>query len=108
MSPQNNIIELLYWIRARGFQPRTPRAKDRFLCPMTNRISQYRDLQEHQRRFALWIPSVKGLKKLGLAPKMTPIGTIMTAKVNRFEGAGPGEEEALLSLMQNMRNTRAA
>lgn len=108
MGTEARIIELLYWIRDRGLIPRRPVRGDRFLCPITRRISTFQQLQPHQTRTALWIPTVQGLKDKGIHMETEDLGQLTVVKTHRYLGAGPGEAEAVLSLLNRVRIAQAA
>lgn len=108
MSIEQKTIDLLTWIKERGFGPKYPKPTDRCLCPITNRLSTYGQLRPHQRRIALWIPTVEGLTQAGIAVTKTSFGKLLMVQTDRFSGFGPGESEAVLSLLNRVRTAQAA
>jgi len=108
MSPEYLILELLYWMRKHGFTPRKYRRDDRFLNPFTKKIATRDQLSEHQLRYALWIPNAHGLKDQLPALEVERVGAMTMARSGERLGAGPGEGEALLSLLNDMRKSGMA
>jgi len=102
MSVEQKIVDLLYYIREAFPAPRTHR-HDRYLNPFTRRIQVRSRMQKHQLAHALWIPTVRGLKRAlpGLRMEMCR-GTVIVS-VPGYLGAGCGESEALLSLVNDIR-----
>lgn len=104
MSIESRVIDLLHWIKERGIQPERANPKDLYFCPFTRRVRQYRRMQPHQRRTALWIPNAKGLERLGVQLKVETLDHSLTRVSTPYlEGAGAGEEEACLSFLSQVR-----
>jgi hypothetical protein len=105
VNPEYRIIELLHWAKNQGIFPRRVRKADTYLCPISRRLVQGQALRQPQD--ALWVPNEKGLKELGLKVQKGKIGPLTTMSSGDFMGAGPGEGEAALSLIQEMRSRLA-
>jgi len=106
MSIEAQIIDLLYWTR----NLLRPEGKpyDRYLNPFTNKLARKDQMRQHQVDRSLWIPTLEGV-----APKMPGIqrGEVEGFTVFTYEdhfGAGVGESEALLSLLQDVRTRNLA
>lgn len=108
VSAEIQTIDLLCWLKARGFAPKKPRANDRFLCLITKKIYTYAQLNEHQKRTSVWIPNTDEARRIGIPVKTEEVGGIIVAKSSYFTGAGPGKEEAMLSLLNKVRLAKAA
>jgi len=103
-----NFIDLLSWVKERNLAPEVPANSDLFVCPFTRKMSRYRNLKPHQRRTALWIPTAKGLNRQGFRVRMKNLGHLVMAESHKFQGAGPGEHEAMLSLLNRVRLAKAS
>ncbi len=103
LTPETKIIELLEWAARHGFNPVRPRRNDLFLEMASRRLVRYRDLQPHQLRGAYWIPNQKGLQRLGLKITTAKVAGLTVLRSSNFIGAGPGEHEAALSMVNHMR-----
>lgn len=108
MSPEFLILELLYWMRKHNLVPKKFHRDDRFLNPFTKKISCHDQMTDHQRAYSLWIPTRRGLRDLVPSLEMESVGAMVIAKDGLMIGAGPGESEALLSLMNDRRKALAA
>jgi hypothetical protein len=108
MSVEQKFIELLSYMRDRGIVPDRFNAMDRFLNPFTRRIARGYQLKPHQRAHVLWIPTEKGIKPHFPDIKLESCrGTIIATTKSGFLGAGVGESEAILSLVQDHRRQAA-
>jgi hypothetical protein len=105
MKSEIKTIDLLYWVRSRGFTPRNPQKWERFYCPLTRKTFQYGRLRPHQRETALWLPSLRGLKQLGIRVKRELVGMITVVRLGVFLGFGKSEADALLSLFNDIRRS---
>ena len=106
MSLADEIIDLLSWMKEKGWQPRRPRRTDLFINPITKTLESYDRMQPHQRTAALWVPNRSGLRELGLRTQTGregPVTTIQTT-CGRIHGSGKGETEALIALMHQVRH----
>lgn len=103
MNPEYRVLDLLYWMRGEGLGPTNFDKTDRFLNPFTKRIATKVQLKAHQVRYSLWIPTVDGLKHAFPDIKVEEVGGMRLITANGRLGAGPGESEAMLSLMHDMR-----
>lgn len=108
MTAEAKIIELLGWMQRHGMSPKAIEEGDRYLCPVTNKIVRGRSLNAYQRRKAFWIPTQKGLERVGLKVEKGRAGPLTTISLGPFFGAGCGEEEAALSMIQQIRVKLAA
>jgi len=107
-NPKREMINLLSWIKTHGLTPRQPGQSDRFLCPFTGRVLFLSQMLPHQRRTALWIPSVSGLRQHGMDVKVGQCGPLKTVEGRYFFGAGAGETEATLSFLNQMKHEAEA
>lgn len=105
LTPESKVIDLLAWAKDHGLQPSNPRKDDLFLEPFSKRIVKFRDLKPHQHRTAYWIPNRRGLAQLGLSTTMTKVKDMVVMQGRNLIGAGVGESEAALSLVNQMRKT---
>jgi hypothetical protein len=103
LTPENKIIDLLEWATRHGFIPDRPARNDLYLEVASRRIVRHRDLQPHQRRSSYWIPNIRGLKRLGLPVRKSRISDMIVVEALNFTGAGLGEHEAALSMVNHMR-----
>lgn len=103
MNAEYRVLDLLYWMRGEGLNPVNYDGSDRFLNPFTKRIATKMQLKAHQLRYSLWIPTVEGLKHLYPDIQVEEVGNMRLITANGRLGAGPGESEAVLSLLHNMR-----
>lgn len=103
MSVESRIIDLLYWMMATGFRPVKFCRKDRFLNPITKRIRLLNQLNESQVNYNLWIPTVDGLKHVLPGLTIEEVDGLKLVTYNGRIGAGTGESEAILSLLNDMR-----
>lgn len=103
MNIEQKFLDLLYWIRDLGLTPEHPRRTDRFLNPYTKRITTYDPKKRHQLRHLLWLPNEAGVRAHLPSVKVEPAAGLTTARVGRWVGAGAGESEALLSLLNLLR-----
>lgn len=111
---RGQILELLQWIKDQGFWPRKFRGNELFVIPVIGKMGRFRDLREHQKASALWVPSVPTLKKVlrrrGMALACrNQNGIYLTGFLHRtqtFSGAGVGRAEALLSAFASMRRMK--
>lgn len=97
------VIDLLRWMKEKGLAPIKPARHDRFLNPFTRRISHRKNLAAHQLEVSLWIPDLRGMRQLIPAIEMEKVRGTILASAHGFCGAGPGESEALLSLVNDFR-----
>lgn len=102
MTAEVKIIELLTWAKKRKLAPEGIRPDDVYLCPVTQKLFVGRALRAHQRRTALWIPNQRGLAQIGIRTKLKKVGHMVTMKAGPFEGAGVGEPEAALSMVNQI------
>lgn len=102
MNPkaQIQIIDLLTWVKERGLSEET----ERWLCPFTKRIKQRSQMRPHQSRTALSIPTPHSLRSRGMNVEIEDLGELKLARSHRFLGAGPGEAEAVLSMLHQLRH----
>jgi len=107
LTPETLIMDLLAWAKTHGFEPKTPRQDDHYLEPFTGRIFHWRDLKPHQRPRAYWIPTQRGLKDLGLRTRKTTHQDFTILEGKFLVGAGEGEREAALSILNQMRTVLA-
>jgi len=107
MNTEQKIMDLLAWVKARGFPPEEIQKNDLYLCPITKRMLRGRCLNKWQREHAFWIPNRAGIERHGFKVDMSYIGgCIVEMKlktVQPFQGAGVGESEAAMSLLNNIR-----
>jgi hypothetical protein len=103
MTAQHKVIELLEWAKSHGLEPSRPSGSDLMLCPIRHQLIRARNLSMHIRQHAYWIPTRKGLKELGLPTKKEKIAGLVVLRSRHLTGAGPGEHEAALSLLNNLR-----
>lgn len=102
-TPEQGILELLYWMRSEGLLPEKYAGSDRFLDPFTRRLTTKIQLKAHQIKYFLWIPTVEGLKHFFPDIKMERVGDLDLITAAGYLGAGPGENEAMLSLINNIK-----
>jgi hypothetical protein len=105
---EDKFIDLLTWIKERNLEPRVPSRNDRYLCLFTKKMIPFDRLKPHQRRTSLWIPTARGLNQRGFRVETRNLGHLVVAKSHRFMGAGAGESEAVLSLLNRIRLARAS
>lgn len=103
MNIENRILELLYWVQGEGLTPINFNGNDRFLNPITKRIATKTCLKSHQLSNNLWIPTVKGLKRFYPDIQLEKVGGMCLVTANGKLGAGLGESEAMLSLLNDIR-----
>lgn len=103
MQPEAQIIDLLEWARDHGIKPRTEKPKDLFLEPFSKRLMFRKDLKPHQRRYALYIPGRRTLRDLGMRTESVKMHSCVLLRGGPLTGAGVGEHEAALSLVNQMR-----
>lgn len=102
-TPEAQVIDLLAWAKAHGIEPKEPSPNDIYLEFFSQRLIRHRDLQPHQKRTAYWIPNRAGLRRLGLDTRMAKIQGLTVVKAAHLTGAGEGEVEASLSLINQIR-----
>lgn len=109
MDYRTETINLLYWIRNSGLIPENPGSNELFLNPFNQRLTRYRSLAGHQKRHALWCPSLEGMRQLGLDLTFEDLGGLVTVRRQgcHLIGAGPSPHEAILSLFHHMRTEGA-
>lgn len=107
MNPETKIIDLLCWIQERGFSPKGISAKEKYLCPITRTILPGKRARGYGSPL-LWIPSLRGAKRQGVNLVRDQVGSLVRVRGRRFEGVGPGEPEAMLSMFNEMRRYLAA
>jgi len=100
MSEQKKIIDLLKWVNKR-FSKRQPMVNDRWLNPITLQIEANRNYNN------LWIPNVEGLRALGVELAEVDLQGLKLLEVNGLFGAGVGDEEATLSVLNQVRKYAA-
>lgn len=105
MTEKRKIIELLDWMDKAGLKPVKPSRNDRYLILLTDEIKSLSHLLPHQRKVSLWIPSIKGLRRLGIDLESGKIDSLVTVTIPDVDliGAGSGEAEAILSLFNQVR-----
>lgn len=105
LAPENKIVDLLEWAARHGFKPRRPGRNDLFLLPdgAVFTVKRHRELEPHQHRAAYWLPDMRGLASLGLPVRKLNVKGLTVLKVLNFMGAGEGEHEAALSVVNQMR-----
>jgi hypothetical protein len=104
MNIEREFLNLLYWIREIGLTPKKVSRHDRFLNPFTNKVAPNHRLSENQRRHSLWVPTLDGIRRILPRLKHEICGHMHIITDERgYVGAGPGETEALLSLLNNVR-----
>lgn len=103
MNPQDQVIDLLRWMQTADLS--TDRKSARAICPLTRRIGRVCDMSEHQRQSALPLPTIRDLARKGLRVRKKCMGALLVLKTDQFPvmGVGVGEEEAVLSLMNQAR-----
>ena len=99
------IIKTLYWINEMGLHPEHPDSKDRYYCPVLDKIFPYRSLNEHQKRTALWIPNTRNVSHLRdvLADFETGTLKLIRVKVAGITATGCGDEEAMINVFTKIR-----
>lgn len=102
---KNEIVKTLYWIDEMGLQPERPNSKDRYYCPVLDKIFLYRSLNEHQKRTALWIPSTRNVGHLRNVLVDFETGTLklISVKVAGITATGCGDEEAMINVFTKIR-----
>jgi len=104
MSVEQKFIELLSYMKDRGLVPERYSPMDRFLNPFTRRIARGHQVKPHQREHVLWIPTAKGIRVHFPDLKLENCrGTIIATTKSGDLGAGVGEAEAILSLVNDRR-----
>lgn len=100
---KRKVIDLLQWVKDVGFEPTHHNILDRHVNPFTNRLGYYGSLPQSRYKYMLWVPSSRGLR--GVLPnlKLETINGMVVATAGPYMGAGVGESEALISLMQDLR-----
>lgn len=103
MNYERGILDLLYWMRACGVTPKYYRRSDRFLNPFTRKIVPRRQLNQKQLSYVLWIPTQRGLRDQFPNLKTEEIAGVVVATNDDAIGVGPGEAEALLSMLNTVK-----
>jgi len=115
VNAQARVLDLLEWVKSSGLWPERFSASDRFVVPVANHITNYANLLPHQRRIALWLPSSKSLAKIledrGMNNlEVSKLEGLFFAHVETgkgdMSGVGLGQTEALLSLLNHLRNNQ--
>lgn len=101
MTIESKVIDLLIWIKEGGVFPARPSRNDRFINIVTNKI-QINPTPTNDNHL-LWIPNIRGLKKLGYQCKVIDSGEVKEVSLMGIEGAGVGTEEAILSAFNRIR-----
>lgn len=94
------------WIRAEPEYPnRDPYSKDRYYCPVLDKILLYRSLNEHQKRTALWIPNTRNAGHLRdvLVDLETEMLKLIRVKAAGITATGCGDEEAMINVFTKIR-----
>lgn len=100
MDPKREIIDLLYWMKERQFQPAFFTEDDRFVDPVSKQII---DLKGVRKSRLLWLPTQEGLADKMPGLEVGIEADFVTASFQGHSGFGVGESEAILSLMQSIR-----
>lgn len=103
---KKEIVETLYWIKEINLQPVHPNSKDRYYCPVIDKIIRYKNLKEHQKRTALWIPSTRNVSHLRdvLSGMETDTLKLIRIKVAGITATGCSGEEAMINVFTKIRN----
>jgi hypothetical protein len=104
VSAEQHLIDLLRWIHEANLAPSRPGRRDQFLNPFTKRITRFSRLARHQRRYVLWIPNARGLRPRFPDLKLEAVEGLTIVTAEGGLGAGTGEPEALLSLLNHLRH----
>ena len=110
MSDNNlkkEIVETLYWIKEVGLESENTNPKDKYYCPMLNKIFQYKKLKQPQIRTALWIPSTRNVSHLRdvLVGMETETLNLIRVKVAGITATGSGDEEAMITAFTKIRKS---
>lgn len=111
VSVQEQILDLLFWVKEEGFWPERFKGNEWFVIPMTGKMGRLTQLKEHQRCQALWVPSEstlrKVLRKRGIElARFLVIDGVYITRAHDYRGAGVGTVPALLSVLNDMRKRR--
>jgi hypothetical protein len=102
-SIQRKVYEVLCWMDTQGLKPRRPTSADSYLNSFTLQVEKWNRLMPHQRRGALWIPNLKGLRKLGLGVDVRHDGDHAVAVCGKHQVIALGDSEALILLLSEFK-----
>lgn len=105
-DPRTRFIDLMVWMHERNLFPSRVDHRDQYLCPATGHIVSAPEAKTHPG--VLWIPTLRGLRALGLKLQSDVVGSVMTVRGRHFEGFGRSESEAILSYFNQMRTLSAS
>lgn len=106
MSAQDKVIDLLHWMKEKGLVPTDSCRGERFINVFTQRIERHRK-RPTRTSHLLWIPSEKGIRNHLPDLEIADCDGLTIARSGNHIGAGPGESEAILSLVNRMRCEQA-
>lgn len=102
-TTEDKMIDLLYWVKDIGVVPESPKRKDQYLNPFTRKIVRLEGPQKKHASRMLWIPNKDGVKYYLPALKVEDEQGFKVATLGRWIGLGIGESEAILSLLNSVR-----
>lgn len=107
MGTEACFIDLLTWVKDRGLTPPRPHPDEKFILAFPKKMAKWSRLMEHQKRVALWVPTLNGLREKGIKVETHHAHNLIVVRGGNQIGAGTCEHTAVLSYLHQVRKSQA-